>query len=243
MKPWIASLQKKVECAEFQQRLCDLYKTSWSECAKPDGTLPPDIGSRRERDLYSALQFHGCSITRAASDKEYFNGYKTTADCYIYEKDIPNPVSIKHSMNKLPSFKLRWTADKDMANEAKSFILDSQWIENLLIVQFQRVINQVTIYFIDADIVNDLIHEYKKLKFDPLNISHLFTRNRIFKDKKNTNDRGVEFTTTFKNRIYERCAWKVSFFGDFVGSPEEADRRRMDQMEKCDLKHRSYTVP
>lgn len=222
MNTFHLKLREVVRDPQFQKGLCRLYRYSASECVSGNGKQTPDIGRMRERDLIRALHWKGVNTRQ-------FSHENSRADCFI--DNVNNPLSIKHYASKRnQGFKVTWTSDKTKADEEIRKFMRNGLCDNMLIVKLDASTHTVTFHFMSVDTLNKLIRkcaEYKE--FDPLRLSDPY---KVFKKKKISNDRGVEFTSKFLKEFYKNCEWSESFKGDFIGDPEDADERRDEMLLK-----------
>ena len=222
MNTFHLKLREVIQDPQFQTGLCHLYRYSASECVTGNGKVTPDVGRMRERDLIRTLHWKGI-------DTRQFSCDNSRADCFI--DSVNNPLSIKHYASARDGgFKVTWTSDKNKADEEiRKFVMNGLR-DNMLIVKLDKSTHTVTFRFMSVDMLNKLVRKIANYKeFDPLDMTDPY---KVFKKKKATNDRGVEFTSTFLNEFYKNCDWSESFEGDFIGDPKDADRRRDEMLLK-----------
>lgn len=171
-----------------QQDLIKLYSYSQSEYTR-NGKLCMEIGSAREKDLIAVLQkYIGDNLNPYIDNSEL--------EDFVLNNE---KFSIKHSSAPFTkcSFKLKWTADSDKAQNTISKFLtcDPKYYTNMILVHIDVISKQITIYGLTIDNIIDQVKIFG---------------DTAFMKKSGTNNRGISFTGTFVKQLLQTPYFQIT---------------------------------
>ena len=209
----LSALKRIRQKPEFRNELSYLYNLTDGEHRK-NGKLDMSVGTSREKDLFAVLTKHSDALPIKWIDEQ-----SSMYDGFIGGE----PVSVKHktSDEKIPTFKVKWTSDKECAEKSISKLTTDIWTDHILFVQIGKNKKKIRIIFFEAEQIDRLIKYHKVFKM------------KIFKTK-NTgeNDRGVEFSMSFMQRLMNIAIINETFEHTYSGNSIDPIQRRMDLLGK-----------